>query len=443
MSRVIAYDLARLFLAPLFLAPRGIDKVDLALARHLFPDETSPHIGIMPTFWGVRAYRAPQVLRMLDHVHQIWAEHAPGEGDAAQDDRFRHVVEQIRAAGTAHHEPIPPPKQLRLRNKAVRMLRELHATGMPPGRPVRSSVPKGAIYLNVGQLGLAVPLFFRWLESRPDITCALMLHDVIPLDFPDLVRPGSAEHHGRMVRTAARHADCMIYTTVYARDTVNASLAQNGRPHLPSLVRPLPLSAAFADTANSLPELSGTRYFVVVSTIEPRKNHDLLLRVWRRLIARMGKDAPHLVIVGSRGFDSERILAPLERSAMLRARVHEVSGLSSHALASLVLGATALLSPTWVEGFGLPVLEATVMGVPAIASNIAAHREIARETTTLLPCDDDDAWERAITALPPGNHRTCPAIPADVTEAAYCADLIAYLNTVRVGRSGVVATVTA
>ncbi|MDR3560403.1 MAG: glycosyltransferase, partial [Negativicutes bacterium] len=242
-------------------------------------------------------------------------------------------------------------------------------------------------------------------------------------------------HHGRMVRTAARHADCMIYTTAYARDTVNASLAQNGRPHLPSLVRPLPLSSAFVEAADGLPELTGARYCVVVSTIEPRKNHDLLLRVWRRLIVRLGKDAPHLVIVGSRGFDSDRILAPLERNATLRAHVHEVSGLSSHALAQLVLGATGLLSPTWVEGFGLPVLEANIMGVPTIASNIAAHREIAQGTTTLLACDDDDAWEHAIAALPPTGPCRRPVIPADVTEEAYCTDLVDYLGKLTTGAS--------
>jgi glycosyltransferase involved in cell wall biosynthesis len=430
MSRVIAFDLARLFLAPLFLAPRGIDKVDLAMARHIFSDDSSPHIGIMPTFWGVRAYRAAEVRRMLHHVTKIWAEHPPGHGNSAQDQRFAQIIARIRSASAAHHAPIAPPRRLLLRNKAVRMLHELHATGMPLGRPVRKAVPKGATYLNIGQLGLAVPMFFRWLEDRPDITCALMLHDVIPLDFPELCRPGSADHHARMVRTAARHADCMIYTTAYARDTVNASLAHNGRPHLPSLVRQLPLSDAFAQTTSGLPELSGARYCVVVSTIEPRKNHDLLLRVWPRLIARLGKDAPHLVIVGSRGFDSDRILAPLDDNATLRAHVHEVSGLSSHALAQLVLGATGLLSPTWVEGFGLPVLEANIMGVPTIASDIPAHREIAQGLTTLLACDDDDAWEHAIAALPPTGTRLRPTIPAHAMEMAYCKDLLDFLGKV-------------
>lgn len=427
MERVIAFDLARLFLAPLFLAPRGIDRVDMALAGHIFADESSPHLGILPTFWGLRAYRAPEVVRMLRHVQQVWAESTPGESDTANAARFRRIVEEIRAPGALPGRPIPPPRHLTLGRKVARMIRELHATGMPLGKAVRDHVPQGSVYLNVGQLGLAVPMFFRWLEDRPDITCAMMLHDVIPLEYPDLVRPGQVEHHTQMVRTAARHADCMIFTTAYARDTVNTWLAQHDRPHLPGLVRALPLSAAFAATAQSLPELTGTRYFVVVSTVEPRKNHDLLLRVWGRLIDRLGKDAPHLVIVGSRGFDADRILTVLDERPQLRAHVHEVAGLSSDALASLMLGATALLSPTWVEGFGLPVFEANVLGTPTIASNIAAHREIARVDTTLLACDDDDGWERAICAAPTARPRPRPAIPHAVTEAAYCRDLLDFI----------------
>ncbi len=434
MARVIAFDLARLFLGPLFLAPRGIDRVDLALARHVFPDENSPNLGILPTFWGIRVYRARQVLRLLAHVEALWAEQAPYRRDPPQHPRFCRIVEDIRASGSAQHRPIPPPRNLRLRDKVARMVGELVATGMPLGRPSRQAVPARAIYLNVGQLGLAVPLFFHWLDDRPDVTCAMMLHDVIPLEYPDLVRPGQADHHSRMVRTAAHHADCMIYTTRYARDTVNAALARSGRAQLPSLVRALPLSAAFAQTSGSLPALAGTRYFVVVSTIEPRKNHELLLRVWARLIARLGVAAPHLVIVGARGYDAARILVPLERAPILRGHVHEVAGLSSHDLAALMLGAAALLSPTWVEGFGLPVLEAQSLGVPTIASNIAAHREIA-SGAILLPCDDDDGWERAIMAAPTPGARTAPVIAPQLSEAAYCADVLAFVHDV-VGQAG-------
>lgn len=68
MERVFAYDLLRLCLGPLFLTPRGIDRVDLALACHLFDSDDSSNLGILPTPWGVRALPARVVRRMLERL---------------------------------------------------------------------------------------------------------------------------------------------------------------------------------------------------------------------------------------------------------------------------------------------------------------------------------------------------------------------------------------
>ena len=426
MPRVIAFDLTRLFLGPLFLAPRGIDRVDLALARHVFAEADAPHLGILPTPWGMRAYPAWLVRRVLDHVEALWAERA-GEDP---DPQIAALIAAVQMPVLARLRPPGPQRSLSLWNKIARIVGELRATGLHWGRPAARAVPRGAIYLNVGQLGLAVPPFFNWLAARRDITVALMLHDVIPLEYPELVRHGHADHHARMIRTAVRHADCLIFATAHARDTVGAAMARMGRTGLPALVRTLPLPAAFRDVRESLPGLGGCHYFVVVSTIELRKNHALLLRVWRRLIATQGRAAPHLVMVGARGFDADRVLAPIDHDPQLRLHVHEVAGLSSPALASLVLGASGLLSPSQAEGFGLPVLEANLLGVPTIASDIAAHREVANGSTILLPGDDEAAWERAILAHGPAAPRCAPQIPPAAGERAYCDDVVAFANRI-------------
>ena len=56
-------------------------------------------------------------------------------------------------------------------------------------------------------------------------------------------------------------------------------------------------------------------------------------------------------------------------------------------MASLVRGATAVVAPSSVEGFGLPVAEALSLGVPVIASDIAAHREVGG-TESARACGD-------------------------------------------------------
>lgn len=423
MPRIVAYDVTRLFVGPIFLTPRGIDRVDLAVARRVFDDPDSPNLAILPTPWGVRAYPARLMRIVLDRLEQLWSEQV-----APQDDsQLQWLVEHILSPAAVRQADAPPPTALALGEKIRRQLAMVMTTGLPLGRPVRQAVPRGAVYVNIGQFGLVVPPFFNWLEERTDVTCAIMLHDVIPIEFPHLVSAAHVGNHTRMVETAARHADCLIYNTHSARQSVEAAMLPFGRSGLPSLVRALPLQPAFEQVSSSLPQLDGIDYCVVVSTIEPRKNHALLLEAWQDLIRRLGPAAPHLVIVGALGYDAVRTLAPLEQDPQLREKVHIISGLSSPALAALVLGARAMLCPSLAEGFGLPLLEAQVLGVPAIASDIAAHREVASEKAVLLASDKASAWADAIAAVKPVTGRNRPTIPAHQSEAAYCADVLDFL----------------
>lgn len=423
---LIAYDVMRLFIGPAFLTPRGIDRVDLALARHFFRDEFSRHIGVLPTPVGVYALSATQVRSLLAYIQELWAEdRGPASNVQLQSLSDRIVRRQDDAP------PVAALPSLPFREKVWRMLAMLRATRLFPRRFAGRAVPAGAVYLNIGQLGLAIPSFFNWLAKRPDITCAMMVHDAIPIDFPHLVGDKAPIYHKRMIRTAAEHADCMIFNSACTRDSVSAVMRDMGRSCPPALVRSLPLPAAFVDVEAGVAALAGTRYFLAVSTIEPRKNFALLLRVWQGFVATMGAAAPHLVIVGAPGKDAASILAPLESDSALASRVHHLVGLSSPALASLLLGATGMLCPTLAEGFGLPLLEASAMGVPAIVTDIPAHREVATATTVLLPVDDEEGWARAITALPDVAMRQRPDIPFAMTEAAYCADIVDFVSRIR------------
>ena len=422
MRQVVGYDITRLFLGPLSHTPRGIDRVDLALARHFFPSAASRNVGVLPTPWGVRVYDAARVRRGIAHLECSWGEAAGAASDRlwgplmACLDGMHPQAPAMAAGGTSSAG--------RLR----RMLGALKASGISAGSPVRRALPRGAVYLNVGQIGLAVPMFHNWLGDRRDVTSVVMLHDVIPLDHPGLVTANSSSHHARMVRTAARHADGLIVTTAHALDRISATLDKQGRPQLPVHVRRLPLPQPFATTGIVEAALAGRHYFVVCATVEPRKNHALLLDVWRRLVARLGDAAPHLVLAGTPGWKARDILRPIEESPLLRGRVHHVSGLSSPSLVRLMRGSAAVLCPSLAEGFGLPVLEANALGVPTIASDIAAHRQIASDATILLPPLDPGRWEASILAHGPAGMRAFPPIAAELGEAAYCEDITRFLE---------------
>jgi glycosyltransferase involved in cell wall biosynthesis len=138
-------------------------------------------------------------------------------------------------------------------------------------------------------------------------------------------------------------------------------------------------------------------YFVILGTIEPRKNHMLLLQIWRELSQLQA--APRLCIVGKRGWENENVFDMLERCLPLKGCVFEFSGLTDFEVQTLLQDAKALLFPSFAEGLGIPVLEAAALNVPCILSDIPVFREIAPPGTVFLSPLDGIGWKREILAL--------------------------------------------
>ncbi len=164
----------------------------------------------------------------------------------------------------------------------------------------------------------------------------------------------------------------------------------------PAIAAPL-AAAAFSPDSDQRP--LAEPYFVMLSTIEPRKNHWMILQVWRRLVERHGAAAPRLVVVGQRGWECENVLDLLERCESLRGFVLEKPVCSDSELVTYLRHAQALLFPSFVEGYGLPLVEALSLGVPAIASDLPVFREIAADIPEYLDPLDAIGWLRCIESF--------------------------------------------
>nr|WP_232372363.1 glycosyltransferase [Acuticoccus mangrovi] len=147
---------------------------------------------------------------------------------------------------------------------------------------------------------------------------------------------------------------------------------------------------------SELPDLVRTPYFLIISTIEARKNHLLLLNIWQRLVAEFGDAAPKLIIAGKRGWEAQTTLAMLDRARALDRHVYEAGAVPDEALDVLRRNATALLMPSFVEGFGMPVTEALAVDTPVIASDIPVFREVVGDAAELIDPTDGPAWRAAI-----------------------------------------------
>jgi glycosyltransferase involved in cell wall biosynthesis len=278
-------------------------------------------------------------------------------------------------------------------------LQLLAATGVPIGRSVARALPKGSIYLNVGQLEVFRPIL-SWLHRRPDVHSVFMIHDLIPLELPDHHIPFGIRLHEAIVRNTVEFAKSLIVPSQSVADSVAAELRRHGRVDVPTHVELLPVPSEFLGPSKQDPRLADANYFIVVGALDSYKNHVLLLQIWPELAARLGSRAPKLVIAGSAGVTAQPLVEGLKDSPLLARHVIMAPGLSTQSLRSLMAGARALLMPSLAEGFGLPVVEALAQGTPVVASDIPAHREAgAGGNVTYLSPSDAAGWLSRIEAL--------------------------------------------
>ncbi|MBT9292085.1 glycosyltransferase family 4 protein [Prosthecodimorpha staleyi] len=402
----IHFDASRLIARGVRSSPTGIDRVDLAYARHLLDTGAD----LRPVAWLGGTLRTVEPAALAAYLQRL-AGHWNG-GTAA--DRAGPVAGEARIAGflrgerVARYRPPTPPSPFgRLVRQAVGTAggladRTLTRDGFKP-RPVFRPGPAGGTYLNVSHHHLEKPALFAALGPAPQTV--IFVHDLIPIDHPEYCRPGDDAKHRARMRNVVAHADRVLVNSAFTADRLQAFAATCGKVDLPVTVAPLGIDRP--PPADAAPFPAARPYFVTVGTIEARKNHLLLLNIWRRLAETLGPDAPRLVVIGRRGWEIEAVIDMLERSPPLEDTVLETGPVGDCLLARLMAGARALLMPSFTEGFGLPVAEALAAGVPVIASDIPAHREIAGTVPELLDPLDGPAWIRAVTdyAADPSDRR--------------------------------------
>ena len=323
----------------------------------------------------------------IDRICLAWHQHyGPVSQAALFHKRGWHILPMQASQALFHLLDDKGPRDRFRRRFVIWAARNLaHLLRPQPGR--------GRLWLNVGHTGLNLPGLAEWVRAA-DLRPVLMLHDIIPITHPEYCREGEKTRHEVRVKTLLKIAHAVLGNSQDTLDRLNAYAASIGMvvpqslpvwPGTPSLTMPVGDRPALSDD------------FIILGTIEGRKNHMLLLNVWKRLVAQHGEAAPRLVIIGRRGWACDDVLARLAAGGF-GSRVVETGALSDEAIAQLLAGARALLFPSFAEGYGLPLVEALDAGVPVIASNLDVFREIGQGVPELLPPDDVDGWAAAIMA---------------------------------------------
>lgn len=230
------------------------------------------------------------------------------------------------------------------------------------------------------------------LEScRPrGVKVVAVIYDLIPLTHPQFCGDALTRTFSNWFAWIARNADGFMAISATVRDEVRAhvmhyrpmpnSSDEQGAPWFDYFHLGTELDRAVASTEVNpvIVELFTQRtVYLMVSTIEPRKNHAYLLDAFELLWA-AGQDVA-LCFIGRSGWKNTALMQRIANHAELGHKLFMFGNANDGDLEYAYGHARALVFPSIVEGFGLPLVEAMQRGLPAMVSDIPIFREIGAD----------------------------------------------------------------
>jgi glycosyltransferase involved in cell wall biosynthesis len=283
------------------------------------------------------------------------------------------------------------------------------------------------------------------LNGAPNI---YTLHDLVPLRLP-YTTLDKKDRYLRLIRWIARTADHIVTVSETSRrDLIEIAGVHPDRVTntyqavvIPERYRQRP-DALVSNELAGMFGLAFQGYYLFFGSIEPKKNVGRLIESYLA----SGVSAP-LVIVGAQSWKSEHELRPLAYDNLRQLlqgtsqqpavpRVVQLEYVSLSLLVSLIRGAKSVLFPSLYEGFGLPVLEAMMLGTPVLSSNTSSVPEVAGDAALLVDPYDTRAIAEGIKALDSNQSLRArlaaagPGQAAKFSQAAYRARLAAVYREV-------------
>jgi len=214
---------------------------------------------------------------------------------------------------------------------------------------------------------------------------ALLVYDLIPELFPEWCDGTVARAYAAWLRQIVPRADALFAISACTAADLTRCLSAIGVDAPAPLVLPVGSSAPVAARPTSLPAL----YVLCVGTIEARKNHAALLRVWRRLLQTLpAAEVPLLVLAGKPGWLTADFMQQLQNAGWMEGKIRLIDSPSEPELAGLYQGCLFSVFPSFYEGWGLPVTESLAHGKTAAASRSAAIQEAGGSFCAYFDPDD-------------------------------------------------------
>jgi len=236
-------------------------------------------------------------------------------------------------------------------------------------------------------------------------------YDLIPLLYPEFAHgPEFFEQFKKHYTDIAKYGRAVFSISECSKRDLLDFWKKNDLSDMAPPVEVIPLAKLHRH--DTLPELDmgdnpfldrlikNKNYVVYVSTLEPRKNHQLLLDLWHQLFKDRGEKCPCLVIVGSRGWGSDDLVEQLQRMTATKSnKIYLAEGVSDQLLAHLYANSLFALFPSFYEGWGLAATEVMAFGKVCVVSNTSSLGEATYDLTPSYHPLDFPGWLKEIERL--------------------------------------------
>ena len=239
------------------------------------------------------------------------------------------------------------------------------------------------------------------------------VHDLTFVHHPEMSTAATLAYPRLIARAVARGAWVHTESTFVAAElTAELAVPADRITVVPLGVTPPPPG----DPARGRALAGAERYVLAVGTIEPRKDHPLLVTAFELL----ADDDPdlRLVIAGPDGWGADALTARIAASPR-RDRIVRLGWVDDTDRAALLRGAAVLAFPSRYEGFGLPPLEAMAVGTPVVATAVGAVPEVVGDAAELVAAGDADALAGALARVLTDAPRRAELVARGTARAAH------------------------
>lgn len=277
---------------------------------------------------------------------------------------------------------------------------------MITGQPVKlEEIKSGAVFfdLDAAWMCRVKRSFLLPVLKKQGARIVAHIYDIISVTHPQYCLQRGVYNFMDFIGAHLQYADDII---VNAQATVTEleKLTEKLGIGLPPC-HVVPLGADFAaqdrivrePASDKLAEAVGERpYILMVGTIEPRKNHRLLLEAYDQGLKEQGYN---LIMAGYMGWSMDDFAAQLENHPDYGKRIFHFEGLDDGEISYLYQKARFLAFCSYTEGFGLPIIEAILRGTPVLAADVPVLREVGGDYCVWFEQDNARALCTAVREI--------------------------------------------